>query len=87
MLLLRGARRGCFHPRSLAVLTCSLPQRAFSRWRVSLAAAVYRLLLRGLHGYSLLYAISRPVSSPRADKILEWGLLSVGADDSVRPNG
>ena len=78
VLLLRGARRGCFHPRSLAVLTCSLPQRAFSRWRVSLAAAVYRLLLRGLHGYSLLYAISRPVSSPRGDKILEWGLLPVG---------
>ena len=78
MLLLRGARRGCFHPRSLAVLTCSLPQRAFSRWRVSLAAAVYRLLLRGLHGYSLLYAISRPVSSPRADKIRGWGLLPVG---------
>ena len=95
MLLLRGARRGCFHPRSLAVLTCSLPQRAFSRWRVSLAAAVYRLLLRGLHGYPLLYAISRPVSSLRADKILGWGLLPVGgrrprrpvvgADDPVRP--
>jgi len=29
---------------------------------------VYRLLLRGLHGYSLLYAISRRMSSPRGDK-------------------
>ena len=35
----------------------------FQPWRTSLAAAVYRLLLRGLHGYILLYAISRRLSS------------------------
>ena len=42
----------------------------FQPWRASLAAAVYRLLLRGLHGYSLLYAISRPVSSPRGAALI-----------------
>ena len=65
MLLVRGARRGCFHPRSFAVLTGSLPRRAFSpRARLS-AAAVWRLLLRGQHGYTLLYAICRGLSSRR----------------------
>ena len=65
LLLVRGARRGCFHPRSFAVLTDSLPRRAFSpRARLS-AAAVWRLLLRGQHGYTLLYAICRGLSSRR----------------------
>ena len=65
LLLVRGARRGCFHPRSFAVLTGSLPRRAFSpRARLS-AAAVWRLLLRGQHGYTLLYAICRGLSSRR----------------------
>ena len=65
LLLVRGARRGCFHPRSFAVLTDSLPRRAFSpRARLS-AAAVWRLLLRGQHGYALLYAICRGLSSRR----------------------
>ena len=65
LLLVRGARRGCFHPRSFAVLTDSLPRRAFSpRARLS-AAAVWRLLLRGQHGCTLLYAICRGLSSRR----------------------
>ena len=65
LLLVRGARRGCFHPRSSAVLTDSLPRRAFSpRARLS-AAAVWRLLLRGQHGYTSLYAICRGLSSRR----------------------
>ena len=65
LLLVRGARRGCFHPRSFAVLTDSLPRRAFSpRARLS-AAAVWRLLLRGQHGYTSLYAICRGLSSRR----------------------
>ena len=79
LLLVRGARRGCFHPRSFAVLTDSLPRRAFSpRARLS-AAAVWRLLLRGQHGYTLLYAICRRLSSRRVYFLYSYteGLLCV----------
>ena len=79
LLLVRGARRGCFHPRSFAVLTDSLPRRAFSpRARLS-AAAVWRLLLRGQHGYTLLYAICRRLSSRRVYFLYSYteGILCV----------